>query len=147
MAVQRGRSHGYLPHTADAGLVARAPTLAGLFEEAALAIAELAADTDGVEGVPVLAGPVTACDLDGLAFAWLNELIGLAESAGQVLVRAVVARIGPQGDGWTMEGRAFLAPWDRPGVRARRHVKAVTFHRLAVEEGPEGFALTAYADL
>ena len=147
MAVQRARSHGYLPHTADVGLVARAPTLAALFEEAALALAGLAADTDGVEGTPAIAGPVAARDLEGLAFAWLNELIGLAESTGQALVRAVVARLEPEGDGWTVEGRVFLAPWEGPGVRARRHVKAVTFHRLAVEEGPEGFTLTAYADL
>ncbi len=147
MTVHRGRSHGYLPHTADAGLVARATTLAGLFEEAALALAELAADTAGVEGAPVLAGPLTAGDLEGLAFAWLNELIGLAESVGQALVGAAVARLEPAGDGWVVEGRAILAPWGQPGVRARRHVKAVTFHRLAVEEGPEGFTLAAYADL
>ncbi len=147
MTVHRGQSHGYLPHTADAGLVARAPTLSGLFEEAALALAELGTDTAGVEGAPVIAGPITAGDLEGLAFAWLNELIGLAESAGEALVGAAVARLGPAGDGWTVEGRAMLAPWGQRGVRARRHVKAVTFHRLAVEEGPEGFTLTAYADL
>ena len=147
MTVHRGRSHEYLPHTADAGLIARAPTLAGLFEEAALALAELTADTAGVDGAPVIAGPLAAGDLEGLAFAWLNELIGLAESAGEALVGAVVAQLGPAGEGWTVEGRAMLAPWGRPGLRGRRHVKAITFHRLAVEEGPEGFTLTAYADL
>ncbi|MGO9206207.1 MAG: archease [Candidatus Limnocylindrales bacterium] len=145
--VHRGRSHGYLPHTADAGLVARAPTLAGLFEEAALALAELAADNPGVEGAPVPAGPLNAGDLGGLAFAWLNELIGLAESAGQALVGATVTRLDRAGDGWIVEGRALLAPWGEAGLQARRHVKAVTFHRLVVEEGPAGFALAAYVDL
>ena len=147
MTVHEGRSHGYLPHTADAGLAARAPTLAGLFEEAALALAELAADGTRVAGTPVPAGPLRAGDLEGLAFAWLNELIGLSEAAGQALVGATVARLDHAGDGWMVEGEALLSPWAQPGLQARRHVKAVTFHRLTVEAGPAGFALAAYVDL
>ncbi len=141
------RSHAFLPHTADAGLVARAATLAELFEEGALALAELAADTAGAAGAPVPVGPLAADDLAGLAFAWLNELIGIAESEGRALVRAQVERVEGTADGWTIVGSAFLAPYDAPSVRARRQVKAVSFHRLGVEEGPDGYALTAYVDL
>ncbi len=39
-----GRAHAIVEHTADGGLRASAPDLPGLFEEAALALAEIAAD-------------------------------------------------------------------------------------------------------
>ncbi len=138
--------HELLAHTADAGLTAVGPTLAGVLEEAAAALAELAADTQGAESAVVPTGRIAARDLPALAFAWLNELLGLAESRDAALVRATVLRAVETDDGWEVEGRAYVAPYGGE-VRARRQVKAVTFHRLSVEEGPDGWTLTAYVDL
>jgi SHS2 domain-containing protein len=166
--VAGGRSHGLLPHTADAGFTARARDLAALFEEGARALAELGADLDepafgadpldsrggpSAGRVTLVVGPLSAHDLEALAFAWLNELLGVAEARGLALVGAQVSRIErvAPGEGvesrWVLDGTAALAPYGPDGVRPRRHVKAVTFHRLAVAREAPGWTLTAYADL
>lgn len=103
--------------------------------------------------VTLVVGPLSAHDLDALAFAWLNELLGLAEARGLALVGTHVSRIervaaGEGGElGWVLDGTAALAPYGPEGVRPRRHVKAVTFHRLSVAREAPGWTLTAYADL
>ena len=142
------RGHELLPHTADAGLAGHAPDLPGAFEEAAAALAELGADLPaGVSIVEAGCGTLTARDLPGLAFAWLNELLGLAAAEGAALEGGRVARIERSGAGWALEGTARLASFGPGGAVSRRDVKAVTFHRLTVEDDVHGWTVTAYADL
>ena len=159
------RRHEILAHTADAGVGARAPDLPGLFEEAAAALAELAADVD--PGVPTDEVEVVleAADLVGLAYAWLNELISLADArsaaiAGARVEAAAVGRAPRPADGRdggvaergeerqaVLRATVALVPFGR-GARARLDVKSATYHRLAVERGPGGgWTLTAYLDV
>lgn len=158
------RSHEALPHTADAGLRARAPDLAALFEEAAAALAELAADVaPDARRTSEARIELRAADLVGLAFAWLNELIGLSDAGRGPLAATAVERIaaigsaepapttgsaapGPAG-GWSLIGRAWFARADGDRVRPRVGVKSATFHGLSVEESPAGWSLVAYLDV
>jgi SHS2 domain-containing protein len=168
------RRHEVVAHTADVGLRASASDLPSLFEEAAVALAELAAD------VAPGAGPSTeelidleATDLTGLAYGWLNELIGLADARRAVLVSAavrVVARgvggspavaaqsptVGAQspaggrldgGSGWRLEATARFAPLGATGVRPRLGVKSATYHALDVDRDAAGWTLVAYLDV
>jgi SHS2 domain-containing protein len=136
------------------GLRAEAPDLPGLFEEAASALADASADrgpgderpSPGAEAAIDLA----AADLAALAFAWLNELIGLAQSRGEALSRAVVTEVEQEPDGWRLRGRAAFVPFarrGRGGPRARVDVKSATFHRLAVRPARGGWEMTAYLDV
>ena len=158
MTASAGRRHELVGHTADMGLWATAPDLRSLFEEAALALAEASADID-----PPHAGPgsrdaargeaveLEAGDEVALAFAWLNELIGLAQARGEALARTEVATVKEAPDnGWRLVGRAWFVPFtagDGPGARARLDVKSATYHRLAVRRGRRGWRLTAYLDV
>jgi SHS2 domain-containing protein len=144
------RRHEILPHTADAGLYAVAPDLSSAFDEIAIALAELAAE---VEPGAVPAPRVERCaidlagvDLPALAFAWLNELIGLSDVHG-ALVCANVDAIEHAADGWHLTGEARFIPFDGRFVRPRVGVKSATYHRLAVEPISGGWSVTAYLDL
>jgi SHS2 domain-containing protein len=141
------RRHEILPHTADVGLRAEGPDLRAVFEEAAVALAELVADVSGSPPV-VRRTPIecSAADLAALAFTWLNELVGLVDVHG-ALARATIAGISPDPRGWRLRGEAALVPWDRPEVRRRADVKSATYHRLAVVPIPGGWSITAYLDL
>ncbi len=147
-----GRGHEQLPHTADAGMRAWAPDLPALFEEAAVALAETSADLsdDVLIGAPV-AIELAAGDPVGLAFAWLNELIGLADSRGLALARTEVERVDAHESGglpaWRMRGHAWFVPLDGASVRRRIDVKSATFHGLRVERAGDGWALVAYLDV
>lgn len=145
-----GRRHETLPHTADVGLRAEAPDLPALFEEAAAALAELAADVPpGIRGVERRVER-SATDLEGLAFAWLDELIGLAEAAGAAVagttVEAVEEHGGPDAP-WMLRARVRLVPYGPEGARPRLGVKSPTYHGLRVEPHDGGWTLTAYLDV
>ncbi len=150
--IPAGRGHEQLPHTADAGLRAWAPNLPALFEEAARALAETAADLPPQPGLGVPeAIELAAGDPVGLVFAWLNELIGLADSRGAALVRTEVDRVDAhEASGhpaWRMRGHAWFLPTDGELVRRRIDVKSATYHGLAVERAGEGWTLVAYLDV
>jgi len=144
--------HRILPHTADAGIAAEGPTLEALFEEAAAAIAELSADVEGSEpgeGAGVRqrrSVELTAPDLVGLAFAWLNECIGLVDVVGAIVgCRVFAVDVGP--DAARLRASLDLAPFDGVRVRRRADVKSATYHGLAVEPIEGGWSLTAYLDI
>ncbi len=160
-AARGERSHEALPHTADAGIRARALDLPTLFEEAAAAVAQLAADVaPGVHPTSETRIDLHAADLAALAFAWLNELIGLSDAGRGSIASTAVERIahaapGRSADagqpgpahGWELVGRAWFARSDGDRVRPRLDVKAATFHGLTVEESSHGWSLVAYLDV
>ena len=150
--------HRAVPHTADVGFRATAPRLEGLFEEAAAAVADLLADRPA-DAVPTLTRTVhlSAADLPGLAYGWLNELIAVAEIEHAAIVGATVRRVVEQpaeaagtppgpGSSWRLDARVGLRPYAAGGVRARRPVKSATYHALSVERGRRGWTMHAILD-
>lgn len=141
------RWHRALSHTADVGFRAAAPDAAGLFEEAAAALADLGADVGTAQHLEPQAVEVSAEDLTALMFSWLNELIGLAEVRGEALVRADASSVAAVGPEWVVRGQAWFAPFDGTDVRPRVQVKAATLHRLRVVPAAEGWRAEAYFDI
>lgn len=141
------RSHSALAHTADVGVRVMAPDPGGLLEEAAAALSELSAEVS--RATEVRSQPVEArgADLTALVYAWLNDLVGLAEVLGEALVGAQVDRVETNPGGWIARGVATFAAYDGDRVRPRLQVKAATFHRLKVTHEPQGWALEAYLDV
>jgi SHS2 domain-containing protein len=161
------RGHRSEGHTADAAVCAWASSLPALFEEAAMALVDLAdVVPPGTQATEWHDVEVRADDLDGLAFAWLNELIGLIEVAHHAIVATAVGVIGdatvieesapvssplvvratPGPAAWCLVGRVGLHAYDDV-VQALRHVKAATFHGLRVTQAPAGWSLHAVVDL
>jgi SHS2 domain-containing protein len=151
-----GTGHEVLPHTADAGIRAWAPDLAGVFAEAGRALAGVAADVDPV-GPASATGAIErvalqAADLAALAYGWLNELVSLADARGAAIAGVRDVRVEPVADdpstrGWTLDASVVLAPID--GLRSRRRidVKSVTYHGLVVVQEDGRWTLEAYLDV
>lgn len=159
-----GRGHAVVPHTADAGIRATAADLPSLFEEAAAALAGLAAEVRaGSE--PTIWEDVTlgAGDVVALAYAWLNELVTLGEVHHGVAAVTRVERaegpvaatrgeppggpvIGPAADAWRLSGRVGIVPYG-DGARPIRSVKSATYHGLAVERRGQAWTMLAYLDI
>ena len=152
-----------LAHTADVGIEARGPDLASVFEEAALAVAELTADRS-VETPPAVdpgaararpdpqraarAVRHEASDPAALAYAWLNELVATIDIDGALADVRVTAVASARDGRWTLEGAIVTEPFDGARVRRRADVKSATYHGLVVEPvGEAGWVLTAYLDV
>jgi len=150
--------HETLDHTADAGLRATSADLAGLFVEAAAALAELAADVEPeATAVALERIELEAADLAGLAYEWLNELIGLADIRRAALAATRIDRleeVPPSGDPgdevswrWRLTGSARFVALDGRTARSRLGVKSATYHGFRVVPIDRGWTLTAYLDV
>jgi SHS2 domain-containing protein len=141
------RGHRLRDHTADAGIEAWAGTEGGLLEEAALALAEIAADVEAGAGsgsretVAIEAG-----DAESLVFAWLNELVGLIDARAAAISAVAVTQAGFSAPA-RLRAVVDLVPFDGRRVRRRSDVKSATYHQLGVRRGPDGWSLVAYLDI
>ena len=120
----------WVEHTAELGLEVEATTREALFAEGFAAMAELLAEGAEDGGEPA-AQAVTVAASDGatLLADWLAELAFLAETRGLVPERLEALALGDASLSAVVHGRI---------AHPDHLVKAVTYHRLALERGSGG---------
>jgi SHS2 domain-containing protein len=133
-------SRAFEEHTGEVRLRLRADSLPELFEEAALAVAELmcAARSDPVgAALPVRVG---ARDREALLAAWVDELVFLSETRKRVWSEARIEQLGDTELVATVRGFEPAA--------LRTQIKAATLHDLRiVETAPGSFEATLVLDV
>jgi SHS2 domain-containing protein len=139
-------THHFEEHTSEVRLCVAAPTLAGLFEQAGRALAELMLDSTavpGAEGVeraePAEPVHLRAPDRAMLLVDWLNELIFLSETRKRVYTEIHVESVSDTALAASVRG-VF------PDV-LRTAVKAATLHEVEVLVGPGGCTAKVVLDV
>ncbi|MGI8549867.1 MAG: archease [Dehalococcoidia bacterium] len=147
---QRAMEAGYtiFDHTADVGLTALGHDPAEAFSHAARGMFAiiLGEDADGWRGVgSALTLPIEAAgeDWPELLVNWLAELIFQFEVHGFVLRKAVFEECLPPRCRAQVEGIIMDQTEQLHGVG----VKAVTYHQLTVDVGPERTSLSVIFDI
>jgi len=132
-----------LDHPADVGFLAYGRTLEELFENAALAMLTLACDLDsaGEKSSRDLAG--SGNDNESLLYAWLAEILAVADAEQLVFRRADVTAIGSG----RVRGTLYGEPFDKAKHNAGTYIKAVTYHQLKVEHTAGGWKARVYLDV
>jgi SHS2 domain-containing protein len=133
--------HAFEEHTSEVRLHLWAPDLVALFEEAALALAELML-AEGPHGELGPAEPIAvrAPDREALLAAWIDELVFLSETRKRVWIRASLTRLEAQELQGTVRGVEPAA--------IRTAVKAATLHDLHVVAcASGGFEATVVLDV
>ena len=132
--------HSFEDHTGEVRLRLEAPTLAALFEEAALGLAELMLEgpSDANEE-PEQSVTVEAPDCEALLVAWLNELVFLSETRGRVYTEVRVHSVSNTRLEASVRG---VFP-----ETLRTAVKAATLHGLRVEQSAHGYTATVVLDV
>ena len=120
------------PHTADLGLVAWGETLEVAFTEAVRALVAVTYDPRTLRQDEARELRVDGDRPEQLLVRLLGEVVYLIDAQGFVTARAGV-QLGE--GGLTAELRGQVAGPRRPRRRGP-HVKAVTYHGLAVDPGP-----------
>ncbi len=128
-----------LEHTADRAFVVRGGDLAELFVHSAQALFS-AGGAHGEVSLPV-SRTVEVCgaDLETLLVNWLNELLYLQETYGESYTRFEIQAFSDR--------RLRAAIYAAPGARARRVIKAVTFHGLRIERSADGWEAVFVVDV
>lgn len=131
-----------IEHTADVGLRIRGTDLPELFVNAALGMWTLIVpDIEAVEPVVTREIELQAMDMEVLLVDWLSELLFLHETEHEVYSQFAVHDISPT------HLRAEIRGGPVHGHTLRKHIKAVTFNDLSIEETREGFTATVVFDV
>jgi protein archease len=140
-----------LEHPADVGFLARGASLEELFQNAALALLAIACSPENVQENERRAVFARATDLEGLLYAWLAEILAIADAEQLVFRRVAVARIQPPGAAPAVSGEvagtAFGEKFDRARHAAGTYVKAVTWHQLRIENSAQGWTARVFLDV
>jgi SHS2 domain-containing protein len=133
-----------LEHTADVGIKAEAVDLPGVFEQATLGLLAIngtwAPGGEPTEEVPI---EVEAADPGGLLVDWLEEVLYVGDAQDAEVTSLKLDRVTPT----SAAGHLGIAPRNEETYEGGTQVKAITYHRLAVEETPEGWSATVYVDV
>ncbi|MBI3670875.1 MAG: archease [Acidobacteria bacterium] len=143
-----------LEHPADVGFLAYGATPEELFTNAALAMISLGCDPAGVEEREWRQLEASGADLDALLYAWLAEILAVADAEQLVFCRVEVSELALESDparetpaAGRVRGIAYGEKFDKARHRAGTYIKAVTYHQLCVEQTPEGWRAQVFLDV
>lgn len=134
-----------LEHTADIRFRIRAPTLEGLFAEAARALMETLYGSTAGPIAGTRAVEVEAADREALLHDFLSEVLFLAEAENLVFAGAeVVIDAGPP---WTARAELPATPFDPARHAGGTEVKGIAYFDLAIAEAGSGLDLEVVFDV
>jgi SHS2 domain-containing protein len=128
-----------LEHTADLALRIYGRDLRQLFANAAYAVFSQLADVEHIVPTVQHLVRIEGTDHESLLVNWLNELLYLHETQGQVYSVFDIHELSPQSLRATVRGEQ--------SEDIHTIIKAATYHDLAVNETPEGFVATVVLDV
>lgn len=127
-------------HTADWSLRVWATDARGLYEAAAQGMVALIGGVADPSGSPIEKSyQLHAPDAETLLVDWLTELLVLVEEEETVLSEIEVS----SANGLALSGRTA----GRRGGAFSKHIKAVTYHNLAIKRTPDGLETTIVFDV
>ncbi len=135
----------FLPHTADAIIRVKAPTLSELFREAAISIADFMVHVNKVSPLEEKRIKVEAEDLESLLVQFLTELLALFDSE-QFIWNDVSVFITQKNGRYALEAIAKGEKYS-PKHGYKGYIKAITYHRIRLEKKGDQFELEFIIDI
>jgi SHS2 domain-containing protein len=127
-----------IDHTADIGIRVSAPSMEGLFEEAAYALAEIMGGCSAQGGEEVMVESQGLDQVD-LLVRWLQDILYLIEVKGFRLRAATIQRLTETLARGVIQGAYTSEP-------LTTEIKAVTYHNLDITSIDNVFATTIILD-
>jgi len=128
-----------IEHTADLALRARGKDRRALFRNAAFGLAALLGGESNSAEIVEVHIELEASEWEVLLYGWLKEVLDAVEEHGLVLTEVFIRKIRD------CKLNADFA--GHPKGRFSRHIKAVTFHNLAIEQAQGNYEATIVFDV
>jgi SHS2 domain-containing protein len=132
-----------ISHTSDIGFQVEAPTRDGCLERAALALANLIADTSGIVPRDRREVRVDAGEPEAQLHALLHEVLLLAQLHAFLVCAAEVSET----PGGALHAVVAGEPYDPARHQLHGEVKAVTWHQLRIEPAADGWRARVILDV
>lgn len=132
-----------IEHGSDVGLQIEAPTLDGLFQNAACGMINLLMNAASVVPDTIRHIAADGCDREALLAAWLEEILFLHETGNAALHSANRVRIR---DGY-VSGAILCEKFDPGRHETGYGIKAVTWHDLNIVEQDGVFRVRVIFDV
>jgi SHS2 domain-containing protein len=132
-----------IEHPADVGFIAYGATREELFANAALAMMTLAGDPQRIAERESRAIEATGADLESLLYAWLAEILAIADAEQLFFRRAEVHALERN----AVRGAVFGEKFDKQRHPTGTYIKAVTYHQLQVEQTGDGWRAQVFLDV
>ena len=142
MATHPQGSFQFIDHTADAGILVKAPTLEGMFETAALGFSELITRVDSLNCLIQRQFKLQEDDIETLLVSWLQELLYLLDTEDLLFGRFQVNL-----KDLALEATAWGEVFDPEIHTMKTEIKAVTYHQLEVVEDDQGWEAQVIFDI
>jgi SHS2 domain-containing protein len=132
--------HEFEDHTSEVKIRLYAPSLRDLFSEAALALADIMAESPEAASEATERVQLDAQDIEALLVEWLNELVFRNEGSGLVYTAVQIDRLSETHLEARIGGTAGATP--------KTPVKAATYHDLRIEPtDDEGWTASVVVDV
>jgi len=123
-----------LEHTADIGIAAYGKNKEEVFINAAKGMFEIiAGENKTLKQNFYDKIKLEADNLEGLLFAWLNELLYISETKLVILSKFKIKELSD----YHIEAEVGGAKINPPSVKIEKEIKAVTYHRLEIKKDEE----------
>ena len=136
----------YFGTMADMGVIAEGETLEEVFRESARALTNLMVDIDTVEKKIERKITVKSEDLYSLLYDFLTEILIIRDSEGVILSDFDV-KIEKEEDGYRLECIAYGEELDREKHNPKEEVKAITYHKMEIEERDGKYTIKYIVDI
>jgi SHS2 domain-containing protein len=134
-------------HTGDVAVDVEAATLDALFEEAAVAFADIVCDAATLRPGALEPLALSAPTPDLLLVAWLDELLFQFDARDRLVAASRVRITGDDAGGYRLEGAVAFDAFDPARHAIKVLIKAVTYHALAVEPCAGGWRARVVFDV
>ncbi len=137
----------FLEHMADAYIAAYGRSLNEAFENAALAMFETMTDTSNVEPIVEEDIEIEGDDEQSLLYNWLEELLVRFEVENILYSKFKVLEIRKENGRLKLKAKVYGETFNPEKHKQKVGIKAVTYHRMEIEETSEGVTVKFILDL
>jgi SHS2 domain-containing protein len=119
-----------IEHTADTGLIAYGKSISEAFANAAYGMFSIMTDLETVRDIESRRVEVTADDVDGLLFEWLNSLLYYFDVEGLLFKRFSIVEFSDN----RLIADCYGEKFDKERQTIKIGVKSATYHTLEVDK-------------
>jgi SHS2 domain-containing protein len=132
-----------LEHPSDLGIEAYGPTIREAFEQAALGLMAVIADTETIDAVDEREVIIEAQDFENLLVRWLSEILYLYDGEDFLLKETKVESIAPK----RLSARLLGEKYQAAKHTLKLDVKAITYHQLSIKSSNSVTTVRVFLDI